>query len=282
MKEAKYLSLIPNIRPTNYQLNIIVGSILGDGNLSYAPRSRNAYYREHFCQQQYEYRLWKCTQLKDLGFKINKNNTLQSISHPIFSNLYEKFYIDNRKTITYNNIKFLNDAVGLACFYMDDCSLVISKNKKPNITVNPIITLYTLNFYEKENIILQEHIYKTFNVKFNLKEHPDGKKYILTIGKREEVFNFTDIVKPYACQISCMDYKWNIDKRIIEECKKDNRINLSNFYNRKFLSYTNDDISKIIDLKNNGYSDREIANKLNRSYWGIVWKIRDLKKKDKI
>jgi hypothetical protein len=165
---------------------------------------------------------------------------------------------------------------------MDDGSLVISKNNKPNITVNPIITLYTLNFSEEENMIVQEHIYKTFNVKFNLKEHPDGKKYILTIGKREEVFNFIDIIKPYAFQISGMDYKWNIDKRIIEECKNDKRINLSNFYNRKFLSYTNDDISKIIDLKNKGYSDREIANKLNRSYWGIVWKIRDLRAKNMI
>ncbi|WP_052877849.1 hypothetical protein [Thermoanaerobacter wiegelii] len=33
-KEAKYLSTIPDLHPTNYQLNIIIGSILGDGNLS--------------------------------------------------------------------------------------------------------------------------------------------------------------------------------------------------------------------------------------------------------
>lgn len=165
---------------------------------------------------------------------------------------------------------------------MDDGSLVISKNNKPNITVNPVITLYTLNFSKEENVILQEHIYKTFNVKFNLKKHPDGKKYILTIGKREEVFNFIDIVKPYVCQVSCMDYKYDIDKRIDEEYKNNNQINTKNFYNRKFLSYTDEDIDKIIDMKRNGYKDMDIANKLNRSYWGIAWKIRDLRAKNMI
>ncbi|HHV74878.1 MAG TPA: endonuclease [Thermoanaerobacterium sp.] len=282
IRKEKYIANIPNIHPNNYQLNIIVGSILGDGNLSYAPRSRNAYYREHFCQQQYEYRLWKCAQLQDLGFKINKNNVLKSISHPVFSDLYEKFYVNKHKTITYNNIKLLNEPVGIACLYMDDGSLVISKNNKPNITVNPIITLYTLNFSKEENMIMQEHIYKTFNVKFNLKKHPDGKKYILTIGKREEVFNFLDIVRPYASQIASMNYKWDIEKRIDDKYKKDKRINTRDFYNRKFLSYTDEDIDKIIDMKQNGYKNKDIANILNRSYWGIVWKLRDLKSKNMI
>jgi hypothetical protein len=79
-----------------------------------------------------------------------------------------------------------------------------------------------------------------------------------------------------------MDYKWNIDKRIRKESKNVKRINLSNFYSRKFLSYTNDEIDKIIDFKRRGFSDKEIANKLNRTYWGIVWKIRDLKAKNMI
>ncbi|MDI3311180.1 hypothetical protein V7D15_00020 [Thermoanaerobacter thermohydrosulfuricus] len=134
-KEAKYLSSIRELHPTNYQLNIIIDSILGDGNSSYAPRSKNAYYRDHF-------------------FKNNMN-------------------------VDYG-----------------------------------------------------------------------------------------------------MDYKWNIDKRILKESKNDRRINLSNFYSRKFLSYTNEEIDKIIDLKKRGFSDKEIADKLNRTYWGIVWKIRVLKAKN--
>lgn len=142
--------------------------------MSYAPRGRNAYYREHFCQEQYEYRLWKCTQLKDLGFKINKNNTLKSISHPIFSALYENFIL-----IKENNHLWQHQ---IAQWTSRACMFIYGwwyfgyfKNNKPNITVNPIITLYTLNFSEEENIILQEHIYKSFNIRFNLKRHPDGK-----------------------------------------------------------------------------------------------------------
>ncbi|WP_099253687.1 hypothetical protein [Thermoanaerobacterium thermosaccharolyticum] len=43
-----------------------------------------------------------------------------------------------------------------------------------------------------------------------------------------------------------------------------------------------EDIDKIIDMKRNGCKDRDIANKLNRSYWGIVWKLRDLRAKNMI
>ncbi|MEW6661711.1 MAG: hypothetical protein ACOY9Y_14585 [Bacillota bacterium] len=47
-KEKKYLAGIPKLTPTELQTNIITGSLLGDGTLSFAPRSRNAYYREHY------------------------------------------------------------------------------------------------------------------------------------------------------------------------------------------------------------------------------------------
>ncbi|MDN5316906.1 MAG: hypothetical protein PWR08_1030 [Thermoanaerobacterium sp.] len=75
---------------------------------------------------------------------------------------------------------------------------------------------------------------------------------------------------------------FELQMKYYEKCKKDKRINTRDFYNRKFLSYTNEDIDKIIDMKRNAYKDRDIANKLNRSYWGIVWKIRDLKSKNMI
>ena len=50
--------------------NIIIGSLLGDGNLALYGRSKNAYYREHGCLKQIPYRLWKAEKLKNLDFKI--------------------------------------------------------------------------------------------------------------------------------------------------------------------------------------------------------------------
>lgn len=54
-KEEKYLASIPDVKLTQLEQNIIVGSILGDGSLTFTPRSRNAYYGEHFTLKQKEY-----------------------------------------------------------------------------------------------------------------------------------------------------------------------------------------------------------------------------------
>ena len=49
--------------------NILIGSLLGDGNLALYGRSVNAYYREHGSNKQNLYRKWKS---KKLNFKFIK------------------------------------------------------------------------------------------------------------------------------------------------------------------------------------------------------------------
>ncbi|EIJ83666.1 hypothetical protein MGA3_00140 [Bacillus methanolicus MGA3] len=34
----------------------------------------------------------------------------------------------------------------------------------------------------------------------------------------------------------------------------------------------------MIYLKQNGYTDKEIAKRLNRTYWSVVYKLRELRK----
>ncbi|WP_079506681.1 hypothetical protein [Mesobacillus jeotgali] len=46
----------------------------------------------------------------------------------------------------------------------------------------------------------------------------------------------------------------------------------------RWRNYTEEDVNKIIELKKNNYTDQTIANALNRSYWSIVYKIRELRK----
>ncbi|MDV3426223.1 MAG: endonuclease, partial [Bacillota bacterium] len=146
-KEEKYLASIPKVSLTQLEQNIIVGSILGDGNLTYAPRSRNAYYREHFSIKQKEYREWKMNNIHSMKFRIEKECHLKSPSHPVFTELYDKFYINGIKTITEDNIKLLNHPIGLACLYMDDGTLMISASKsKGAIRIHPTIGISTLSF----------------------------------------------------------------------------------------------------------------------------------------
>lgn len=276
---------------TQIERNIIIGSILGDGSLSLYGRSKNAYYREHSCIKQVPYRKWKAEKSSNLDFRLNercKYPKLSSPSHLIYTDLYNKFYKDRTKILTKENIKLLDHPIGLACLYMDDGSLVISKSYKKNkIYLYPIIYIYTLNFTLSENILLKNYIKEKFDVNFNLKKRKDGQKCILQLSKRNEIMKFIDLVKPYVEEIPCMKYKVNIKERQEniknEILKKDSNsvVILSSLYLENNY-YSFDDEELIIKLKKKGLSDKAIAEELNRTYWGIVDKIRRLRKEKRL
>ncbi|UJL45681.1 hypothetical protein KFZ58_14980 [Virgibacillus sp. NKC19-16] len=43
-------------------------------------------------------------------------------------------------------------------------------------------------------------------------------------------------------------------------------------------AYSDDEVQEIIQLKQCGYTDKEIANLIGRSYWSVVYKLSELKK----
>ena len=266
--------------------NIIIGSLLGDGTISLYGRSKNAYYREHGSVKQLNYRLWKYEKLKNLDFKINTNYKYPKISshcNIYFTTLYNKFYINKIKTITEENIKLLTHPIGLACFYMDDGTLVIDsvKRKDNSFYIFPRISLYTLSFSEDENIILKDHLEKTFGIKTKIKYRKDGKKTILEINKKEDIMNFIDIVKPYVSEIPCMTYKIDLEERFKEKKSKLKELGYINVnsWNSNIInnSYSLEEEYFIIKSKENRLSTKEIANILNRPYWGVVDKLRRMK-----
>lgn len=272
---------------TQIEKNVLIGSLLGDGSLALYGRSKNAYYREHGCIAQVPYREWKLYKLRALDFKLLRNckyPKLCSPSNKIYTDLYNMFYISKIKTITNENIKTLDHPVGLACLYMDDGSLVIDSSKRTNgsIYIFPRISLYTLSFSKEENEILKDHLKIKFNVETKLKKRRDGKNYLLEINKKIEVLNFLNIIKPFVEEIPCMNYKINVEQRF-----NDKRASLKNQGYTKINqwksdvldnSYSIDQEKLIITLKKNGTTDKEISEILNRSYWGIVDKIRRLNK----
>lgn len=288
----KIMESITPIHMNQIERNIIVGSLLGDGSLALYGRSKNAHYREHGGQTQIEYRRWKAEKLNNVGFKFNENykyGKLYSISHPIYTELYNLFYINGIKTITKENISLLDHPIGLACLYMDDGSLVMntSSKAKGEVYIFPQILLYTLSFSLKENMILQNHIKNQFNIHFDIKKRSDGKNYILHISKRNELMKFIEIVRPYVDEIDCMKYKVKVEKRLLQ---KKEELTHANIYkkvrvgslNVKDNSYTQADEEIIINMKKEGFKDKEIAAKLNKSYWGIVDKIRRLRQKGRL
>lgn len=276
---------------TNIEKNIIIGSLLGDGSLALYGRSKNAYYREHGCTKQVPYRKWKAERLKNLDFKLLttcKNPQLRSPSNKIYTELYNLFYKNREKIITPENIILLNHPIGLACLYMDDGSLVIDSSKRKNgsIYIFPRISIYTLNFSKYENIILQNHISKAFNVNTKLKERKDGKHFLLEINKRNDIVKFINTVSPFIEEVPCMHYKIKLKERFenkrLELTDKGYKNINSWSENITENNYSKDEENFIIKSKQIGNTDKEIAAILNRSYWGIVDKVRRLKVQNKI
>lgn len=272
--------------------NIIVGSLLGDGNLALYGRSVNAYYREHGCDKQISYRQWKADKLSNLDFKYDlncTNPTLRSPSNPIYTDLYNRFYRNKIKIVTEENIKLLDHPIGLACLYADDGTLIVeaSKRSENKLYLFPRIYIYSLSFTKEENQILITHIKNCFDVEFKLKHRKDGKNYILELNKRNELMKFINIVKPYISEVPCMKYKINIEQRLKE--KSDELQNCNP--NKKILMcdlkiedthYSKKDEELIIELKKNTVPDKQIAETLNKTYYGIVDKIRRLRKEGRI
>ena len=214
------------------------------------------------------YRLWKCSKLRNLDFNLSTNckyAKIYSHSNIFFTELYNKFYINRIKTITTDNIKLLSHPIGLACFYMDDGTLVIDSTKrKDNSTyIFPRISLYTLSFSKAENVIIKEHLENTFGIKTKLKYRKDGKNTILEINKKEEVIKFINIVKPYIAEIPCMQYKIDLENRFEEKkflLKGIGYTNINSWPENVIdNSYSKEDEIFILEARKNGKSTKEIA-----------------------
>jgi len=199
---------------------------------------------------------------------------LRSPSHPYFKNLHPLFYSNNTKIINKELLDKCTHPIFLTSLYLDDGSLTISYNFNKNsntVYCHPSIILYTLNFTHSENKTLARHLNKTFKTNFVVSGHPDGHQSLLKLNKASEVELLLGTIKPISKEIPSMEYKTNISKNI--ELKKDH---LRQKYGKNIIikissskrrnEYTQNEIDKIILLKRNKYTDKNIANELGRNY----------------
>lgn len=183
------------IKPTDRQLSIIVGSLLGDASLR--KTNINPIFTCEHGIKQLEYCRWKAKELESLGskFSISKRKTIDKrtglyyesaicrlSANPIFLPLYNNLYKDGRKTIT---IEFLKDfdELSLAVMFMDDGSC----NKSS-------INIATNCFTEEELLLLLEF----FKNRFNLTFHINSNHSIYLLKKDFE--HFKELVLPYIRQ----------------------------------------------------------------------------------
>lgn len=170
---------------------------------------------------------------------------------------------------------------------MDDGSLVIDSSYKSNKKyIFPRISIYTQSFSLEENLILINHIKSKFDIEFKLHSTPYGKKYNLEINKRNEILKFINVVKPYVELIPDMTYKINIKENMDEKYTELVEKGFKNVvYSKLKLDspfYTLEDEKLINEMISTGISQADIARKLNKTYYGIVDKIRRMRIENKL
>lgn len=268
---------IKQLSPTKEQMAIIYGSLLGDATLSRGPRSKHSAYKEHFSEQQRAYREWKQQALSDLGFHITQTNHLYSYSHPLFTELHSQFYQNGVKIIPENLLPQMTHPLFLTTLFLDDGSLILSKREAhTTLFLHPAIVIYTQCFTRVENELLKDHINHSFGTNFVITSRPDGHGFILKLNKEHEVQHFLRIVHPYLNTLPSMRYKTDLNERLRMEQEKrtDKQVVLCS--SEKNRHYSLEEIELLAQLYRKGLTWSDIASHLDRSYWSVIYKSRQL------
>jgi len=222
----------------SHQLNVIIGSLLGDARLECRSKGIRAKYtarfRVHHGEKQKEYVWWKYEILKDLISRepreiswTNKKRNLKEVSCYFhtkslenFGIIHEIFYKNRVKKFPTEILSIFSDQM-LAVWYMDDGS-----------NNHGYVTLSTHSFSLEDQKIIVDFLEKKYQL------HPtivkDRNQWKISIG-RKDYNHFLSIVAPFVPK--AMSYK--IDNPRIDLSTKigraSNKLANTSVPNRKIL-----------------------------------------------
>ena len=206
----------------SHQLDVIIGSLLGDARLECRSKGiraeRTARFRVHHGDKQKEYVWWKYEILKDLVSRepneitwINQKRNLKEISYYFhtrslknFGIIHEIFYKNGVKKFPADIFPIFTDKM-LAVWYMDDGS-----------NNNGRITLSTHSFSLEEQKIIICFLKDKYNINPTIVK--DRMQWKISIG-RFDYDKFISIVSPFIPK--AMSYK--IDNPRIDLFEKSSR-----------------------------------------------------------
>lgn len=184
----------------DHQRALVIGSILGDGNLS--PNWSNTNYRlgiGHSIKQK-DYLTWKYGLLKDWVlsepryYEKAQSLSFRTISHQLLTDLYKKFYKDGKKVIP-EDIKDLFNSETIAVWFMDDGNIRKNNGKIYGYYLN------TQSFSREENNYLSQVFQDKYNIKPLVIRNKNSYRLYIGVDRNK----FRDIVKDFI--IPSMRYK---------------------------------------------------------------------------
>lgn len=197
LKQQRYFSQL-DVSLTEEQEQMILGSLLGDLNLSHPQSNRHNNSRlaiVHSVKQKAlfmkkveilgefmgAYRLETPPPDKRTG-KIYQTYRGNSHSHPIFTNIYNILYINKVKTVTEEYLSKIHHPIALAYWFMDDGS----KNGE----------IATRLFSISECELLQKWLLEKFNTQSTIRKDKNHDWTYVYI-KQESRSHFEELIKPY-------------------------------------------------------------------------------------
>jgi recombination protein RecA len=218
-------------------IELILGSLLGDGCITLNKGYANARFSFRHSQKQKEYFDWKVSMLKEISSKKNvwlqdtkdneycKSNSVkyrfQSLALPELTNIYNLVVERGKKRINQEWLNLLTP-LSLATWWMDDGSIISNCRKG---------VFCTDAFLKKEVIFIQKYLKSAWDIDTKIgetsKSNSQKRRYFrLYIQSTEELKKFFRIIAPYI-QIKSMMYKIlilykdnNLQERWISEMVK--------------------------------------------------------------
>lgn len=176
---------------TDFQKQLIYGSLLGDGSIGRGVKDKNYRFSESHSLKQREYLLFKYEQLKPYSGKFIEYPTkwggevkFSTHNHEEFTKIRPLFYSKNgKKMIKASTLRLINHPIALAVWIGDDGS----KEKDS-------IRIATASYTVKELRLLINWLEDYFRITAYFHKH--GQYWYLSI-RREDRFVLSDLVRDF-------------------------------------------------------------------------------------
>ena len=190
------------MKTTDIQRAVIIGSILGDGNLSGNWSKTNYRLKISHSVKQSGYLLWKYEMLKEFVltkpqvYEKTKSISFRTFSHNEFTEFYKLFYPFGKKVIPKKIQELIKNPIVIAVWFMDDGNIRKVKEKIYGYYLN------TQSFNLNENQILIQALKSNFGINsMIMKNHGKYRIYIGAEGKEK----FSRLIKDLV--VKSMQYK---------------------------------------------------------------------------
>lgn len=206
----KWIPIKRNLVLTKEQRSLIIGSLLGDGTMRIGKGAINANFKVEQGLIQKEYVQWKYSILRSLVFtepkisfryypdgqKYPKSWWFRTIRHPIFTEIYQRFYLGDGyrtgKKMVPNDIVQNLDPLALAIWIMDDGSYQKGK-----------IDISTYSFSKSEIELLAKSLADRYSI--SSKYYRDRDNGLRMYFDKSNTIKLTRIITPLL--IPSMLYK---------------------------------------------------------------------------